>query len=116
MSSWKDERYGSISRPTVLLLSLLLGIFLASQVSLKEAVAQSAQPSLVPSEQNAWTYYFPIIGSALPDGPTISFGLNFISSAEEPADEQRYAKALSTGATWNRWPLYWSRIEADPGS
>lgn len=44
-----------------------------------------------------------------------SYGLAFISSAESPADEQRYQNALLTGATWNRWPLYWPLIEATPG-
>ncbi len=43
------------------------------------------------------------------------YGVNFMSSAEDPADAQQYANALSTGATWNRWPLYWSNIEQNPG-
>ncbi|MGH2536408.1 MAG: hypothetical protein ACRDHL_03350 [Candidatus Promineifilaceae bacterium] len=47
-------------------------------------------------------------------GPT--YGLNFISSAEHPADEQQYLNGLSTGAEWNRWPLYWFNIELSEGS
>lgn len=43
------------------------------------------------------------------------YGVNFMSSAEDPADDQQYANALSTGARWNRWPLYWYNIEQNPG-
>lgn len=43
------------------------------------------------------------------------YGVNFISSAEQPADSQQYTNALSTGATWNRWPFYWHAIETAPG-
>jgi hypothetical protein len=39
------------------------------------------------------------------------YGLDFISSADSRADEARYQKAISTGAGWNRWPLYWYRVE-----
>ncbi len=41
----------------------------------------------------------------------INYGVNFISSAEEPAAAQRYDNGLATGAQWNRWPLYWHTIE-----
>ncbi len=41
----------------------------------------------------------------------INYGVNFISSAEEPADNERYNNGLATGAKWNRWPLYWHTIE-----
>ncbi|MCP4363038.1 MAG: hypothetical protein GY796_33955 [Chloroflexi bacterium] len=40
-----------------------------------------------------------------------AYGVNFISSAEHHADEQQYQNGLSTGAGWNRWPLYWFNIE-----
>ncbi len=43
------------------------------------------------------------------------YGLNFISNAEDMGagriDEQQYQNGLATGAKWNRWPLYWQRIE-----
>jgi hypothetical protein len=40
------------------------------------------------------------------------YGVNFISWARPaPVSETRYQNALSTGAGWNRWPLYWSDIE-----
>ncbi len=41
------------------------------------------------------------------------YGLDFISSADSPADEARYQKAMYTGAGWNRWPLYWYHVEPD---
>ncbi len=47
----------------------------------------------------------------LPEPHPIVYGVNFISSAEEPADDQRYANGKSTGATWNRFPFYWHYIE-----
>lgn len=43
------------------------------------------------------------------------YGLNFINSIEHPADATQYQNGLSTGATWNRWPLYWNRLEPSPG-
>lgn len=49
--------------------------------------------------------------AVLPTTPSPLYGVNFISSAEEPADEQQYQNGLSTGAAWNRWPLYWFNIE-----
>jgi len=50
-----------------------------------------------------------------PIPPAPAYGINFISSAEmQGADEQRYQNGLSTGATWNRWPLYWHNIEQNP--
>ncbi len=43
------------------------------------------------------------------------YGVNFMSSAEDPADAGQYANALSTGARWNRWPIYWFNVEQAPG-
>lgn len=40
-----------------------------------------------------------------------NYGVDFISSAENPADDLQYANALATGASWNRWPVYWQAIE-----
>lgn len=42
-------------------------------------------------------------------------GITFISSLDHPADEHRYQQALLLGAGWNRWPLYWDRVEGSPG-
>jgi hypothetical protein len=43
------------------------------------------------------------------------YGLVFISAAGAPANEARYQRGLSTGAGWNRWPLYWYDVETDYG-
>ncbi len=43
-------------------------------------------------------------------------GITFISSLDHPANERRYQQALLLGAGWNRWPLYWDRVETAPGS
>jgi hypothetical protein len=43
-------------------------------------------------------------------------GITFISSLDHPANDLRYQRALLLGAGWNRWPLYWDRVEHAPGS
>ncbi|MDX2138188.1 MAG: hypothetical protein SF123_08830 [Chloroflexota bacterium] len=43
-------------------------------------------------------------------------GITFISSADHPANEQRYRQALLLGAGWNRFPIYWQWIETSPGN
>jgi hypothetical protein len=53
----------------------------------------------------------PLVGSTTP-----LYGINFITSAEAPADEQQLNNGVSTGATWNRWPMYWFNIEQSQGS
>ena len=62
--------------------------------------------------------WFPIIrisrgASGTAAGPI--FGVNFINSAEQLADAQQFANGLSTGATWNRMPIYWNRVESEQG-
>ncbi|MBZ0274961.1 MAG: hypothetical protein K8I60_02380 [Anaerolineae bacterium] len=42
-------------------------------------------------------------------------GITHISLAEEVTGEERYRNALLLGAGWNRWPLYWDRVEQSPG-
>jgi len=42
-------------------------------------------------------------------------GITFISSLDHPANDYRYQRALLLGAGWNRWPLYWNRVEYSPG-
>lgn len=77
----------------------------------------------------------PTAGRAMDDGPIRAtaaapaatdfplFGVVFISSAEDrasgrtpPSLEQQYQNGQATGATWNRWPLYWFNIEQSPGA
>ena len=38
-------------------------------------------------------------------------GITFISSIDSVDDPARYRNALILGAGWNRWPLYWDRVE-----
>jgi hypothetical protein len=42
-------------------------------------------------------------------------GITFISSVDERSS-QRYRHGLQLGAGWNRWPLYWDRVEAADGA
>jgi hypothetical protein len=42
-------------------------------------------------------------------------GITFISSPDHANNAARYQQALTLGAGWNRWPLYWDRIERGPG-
>jgi hypothetical protein len=42
-------------------------------------------------------------------------GITNISYPEAQVSDDRYDKALSLGAGWNRWPLYWDRVETAPG-
>ncbi|MBN8617819.1 MAG: fibronectin type III domain-containing protein [Anaerolineae bacterium] len=43
-------------------------------------------------------------------------GITFISSLDHPANDLRYQRALLLGAGWNRWPLYWDRVETMPNT
>ncbi len=43
------------------------------------------------------------------------FGINHISGPETDTPAERYQKALELGAGWNRWPLYWNRVETAQG-
>jgi hypothetical protein len=42
-------------------------------------------------------------------------GITFINSAQIHASEARYLNALQLGAGWNRYPVYWDKIERAPG-
>ena len=52
------------------------------------------------------------IAGAIPSSQP-GYGVNFISWAKglEPVSQTRYDNGKATGATWNRWPLYWYDIE-----
>ncbi|MCB8928357.1 MAG: hypothetical protein H6652_22355 [Ardenticatenaceae bacterium] len=47
-----------------------------------------------------------------------AYGVNFISWAKglTPVSQTRYDNGKATGATWNRWPLYWYDIEQSDGN
>jgi len=63
------------------------------------------------------------IAAVAPAVPTAStgviradrMGITHISSAEIPADANRYANAYALGAVWTRYPVYWPRIETQAG-
>ena len=82
------------------------------QTAVLPQTAQADTPS------TSTTAYLPILqqpGIPLPTQPSPRlYGVNFISSAEDPADEQQYQNGLASTATWNRWPLYWPIIESIP--
>lgn len=42
-------------------------------------------------------------------------GITFINSVDTSRAEERYQHALALGAGWNRWPLYWDRVETEAG-
>lgn len=45
--------------------------------------------------------------------PADRLGIAWISGIDIPHDETRYERALDVGAGWNRWALYWDRVEAE---
>ena len=45
---------------------------------------------------------------------TDRLGITFISFIDGNMGAERYRNALILGAGWNRWPLYWDRVETQP--
>lgn len=43
-------------------------------------------------------------------------GIAHISSSTDTISAQRYQQALVLGAGWNRWPIYWDRVEPTSGA
>lgn len=43
-------------------------------------------------------------------------GITFINSVDVNNSQARYQNAQALGASWTRWPLYWSRVEPSPGT
>ena len=78
-----------------LLLGLVLSMWLATAVTAAPPdVEDFRQLEATPSSQPA-------------------YGVNFISWAKglTPVSQTRYDHGKATGATWNRWPMYWNNIE-----
>ncbi len=87
---------------TLLLLTFLALVLLVWQ-------ARAAEPH---------TRYFPIVFKVVPPAPAATgplYGVNFISAPERLANEEQYQNGLATGATWNRWPMYWFNVERSAG-
>jgi hypothetical protein len=101
----------------LLLVTVMIFLFVGiGRVSQEQAAAlDEAQVKAV--DGDATGVYLPAIWKSLPPAPSGGpiYGVNFISSAEEPANSQQYQNGLATGANWNRWPLYWFFIEQNPG-
>ncbi|MCA9955925.1 MAG: hypothetical protein KC434_14445 [Anaerolineales bacterium] len=57
------------------------------------------------------------VAEAIPSSQP-AYGVNFISWAKGlmPVSQTRYDNGKATGATWNRWPLYWYDIEQSDGN
>jgi hypothetical protein len=62
-----------------------------------------------------------LLGSTLiPPAPTLAsadsrFGLDFVSAPGTVASASRFSQATATGAGWDRFPLYWSQMQASQG-
>lgn len=88
-----------------LILTLLLGMLIPLVWA-----ARAAEPVTV--------LYFPLVYKAplpTPVTPGPIYGVNFISAPERLANAEQYQNGLSTGATWNRWPMYWFNVERSAG-
>jgi hypothetical protein len=94
---------------------VLAGLLVSLAMSTVWASGRSGDLSTSPAEEmNA--AHFPVVMNQRPVSAAPVYGINFISEAEHLADEQQYANAVSTGAAWNRFPLYWFFIEQSPNS
>lgn len=68
--------------------------------------------------QDDSSLYLPLLANKTTSSPTShipAYGITFINSAETRSDAQQLANAQITGAEWDRWPLYWNRIEQTAG-
>lgn len=93
---------------------------LRSSVFLLLLILQLAVISAWTNQSGAGPAFTEASATTLPE-----YGVVFISSAEDRAPgsgrtveslAQQYQNGLATGATWNRWPLYWFNIEQSPGA
>lgn len=67
---------------------------------------------IVGAQENSAIGAMPAVADAL---IAARLGIAHIASAETPPDDTRYQNALSVGASWNRFPMYWNRVEISPG-
>ena len=79
-------------------LPLLLALILLLLVGGVHFAGGAAPPAQAPAAEGAPAY-----------------GVAFINAAEDLADVQRFANAHATGATWDRWPIYWPNVETEAG-
>ncbi|WP_374685741.1 hypothetical protein [Promineifilum sp.] len=98
----------------------------AALTALCAAILILAPRPSVADDQAVGLIYQPVVPIQAPPAPIGPlYGVVFISSAEDRVPgsgrttgslEQQYQHGLATGATWNRWPLYWFNIEKSPGA
>ena len=101
------------------------GVYTAGLIISAEPISTVNAPLTVPVTIIAPAHlnrlYFPVVARnyAAPHAPvaaTLQLGLAFVSSAQAPASETRYQRALAISGTLNRWPMYWPSIELNPVS
>jgi hypothetical protein len=109
---------GSVQRPralTALLLVLLLLTIISGGAAQQLSLAARSEPEAPAFDSYSPQIRLPIISKTINNSPVSAdgpiFGVNFISSAEDQVDGQQYLNGQATGASWNRWPLYWFNIE-----
>lgn len=78
----------------------ILALFVACILLIIVQPRSAAQPAS-PVEIETYTY-------------ADRLGIAHISAVDSPRSDERYRRALSLGAGWNRWPLYWDRVETRP--
>lgn len=116
------QRVRSWAAAPFLLFSLLLGTVFSAGVGAGQEAARSEPqaasqgwPAIAPQSVAGELFWLPLIHKPYPlptpgsTGP--AYGVVFMSSAEDPADQRQYQNAISTGARINRWPIYWPIVE-----
>jgi hypothetical protein len=104
------ERGAASSRSRRAIVSVALAFVFTTLLLLSPATARTGARELANTDSS---------------GQVPEYGVVFISSAEDRVPgsgrtaesiAQQYQRGLSTGAAWNRWPLYWFNIEQSPGN
>ncbi len=99
------------------------GTYTANLIITAEPSTTQGTPYTVPvtviAPDHLARVYLPLVtrnyaAPAPPATTTLQLGLAFVSSAEAPADETRYQRALAIAGQLNRWPMYWPQIEKNP--
>lgn len=99
-----------IGYPLGLALFLLLVMAVLNRQEAAQTMAAQATAVTTPAYLPFVTHLNNPVAPAI--GPL--YGVDFMSSAEAPADSAQYTNALATGAEWNRWPVYWFSVEQNP--
>lgn len=111
----KREERSTRGRSVAALIALVTALCTAAILGSGSAAGSSAGTNEAPAELTV-AYWFPLIVHSWPESTQPLYGVNFISSPEDPADAQQYRNGLSTRATFNRWPMYWHSIEQSAGA